>query len=126
MLLDNKTFKYKNINFIGVSDNQRLEYQEKIVNKLVNKKEYNLVLIHKPSLWSRVNDKVDLMLSGHTHNGQIFPFNFFVRLQFKNIYGLFEKLNSRLYVSSGAGCWGPKMRLGSYNEIVHFSISKDS
>ena len=52
------------------------------------------------------------MLSGHTHNGQIFPFSFFVRLRFKNIYGLYEKLTSKLYVSSGSGCWGPKMRLG--------------
>ena len=124
--LDNKTFKYKNINFIGVSDNQRLEYQEKIVNKLVNKKEYNLVLVHKPSLWSRVNDKVDLMLSGHTHNGQIFPFNFFVRLQFKNIYGLYKKYYSKLYVSSGSGCWGPKMRLGTSNEIINIKINNVS
>ena len=63
------------------------------------------------------------MLSGHTHNGQIFPFNFLVKLQFKHIYGLYEKLNSKLYVSSGSGCWGPKMRLGSKNEIVRIQIS---
>ena len=53
-----------------------------------------------------VSEKKGLMLSGHTHNGQIFPFNSFVRLWFKNIYGLYEKLNSKLYISSGSGCWG--------------------
>ena len=65
------------------------------------------------------------MLSGHTHNGQIFPFNFFVRLQYKNIYGLYAKFKSKLYVSSGSGCWGPKMRLGSKNEIVDIIILKN-
>ena len=85
---------------------------------------FNLILVHKPTLWDHVYEKTDLMLSGHTHNGQIFPFNFFVRLRFKNIYGLYEKLTSKLYVSSGSGCWGPKMRLGTKNEIVHILISK--
>ena len=64
--------------------------------------------------------------NGHTHKGQIFPFNFFVRLQFKHVYGLFQKFNSKLYVSSGCGCWGPKMRLGSRNEIVEILITKKS
>ena len=59
------------------------------------------------------------MLSGHTHNGQIFPFNLLVKLQFKYIYGLYKEKTSRLYVSSGIGCWGPKMRIGSNNEIVY-------
>ena len=50
---------------------------------------------------------------------------FFVRLQFKNIYGLYERLTSKLYVSSGSGCWGPKMRLGTKNEVVDILISKN-
>ena len=82
-------------------------------------------MIHKPSIWKKIQNKdVDLMLSGHTHNGQIFPFNFIVKYKFKNIYGLFKNLNSFLYVSSGAACWGPKMRLGSYNEVINVIILK--
>ena len=64
------------------------------------------------------------MLSGHTHNGQIFPFNFLVKLQFKFVYGFFKKEESYFYVSSGAGTWGPPMRLGSFNEIVLFELNK--
>ena len=45
-------------------------------------------------------DKVDLMLSGHCHNGQIIPFNLFVKLQFKYIYGFYTYNNSNLYISS--------------------------
>tara|TARA_B100000963_G_C22477092_1_gene602908 strand:- start:17 stop:214 length:198 start_codon:yes stop_codon:yes gene_type:complete len=62
------------------------------------------------------------MLSGHTHNGQIFPFNIFVKLKFKNLYGLYKSKESFLYVSSGVGCWGPKMRLGTQNEIIEISL----
>ena len=81
------------------------------------------MLIHKPTVWSDIFQNTDLMLSGHTHNGQIFPFNYFVRIQFKFKYGLFNNNNSFLYVTSGSGPWGPKMRLGSYNEVILFNLS---
>ena len=124
IFLNNKSFKFKNLNCIGISDNQTIESQRLIANKLIKKDFYNLVIVHKPSLWDHIYKDTDLTLSGHTHNGQIFPFNFFVKLQFKNIYGIYERSTSKLYVSSGSGCWGPKMRLGTKNEIVDLSISK--
>ena len=78
----------------------------------------NIVLVHQPSIWLKTDSDIDLMLCGHTHNGQIWPFNLLVRLQFRHVYGLFVEGVSNLYVSSGVGCWGPRMRLGSRNEIV--------
>ena len=63
------------------------------------------------------------MLAGHTHNGQIFPFNHLVRIQFETIFGLHRKETALLYVSSGSGCWGPRMRLGTRNEIVQVTVS---
>jgi len=122
--LDNESFKFKRLNLVGIGDNQSLERQENIARKLIQEDFFNVILVHKPSLWGHIYENTDLMLSGHTHNGQIFPFNFIVRLRFKNIYGLYEKLTSKLYVSSGSGCWGPKMRLGTKNEIVDILISK--
>ena len=123
IFLDNKNFKYSNLNIVGISDNQTLQSQEVIMKKLINKNLFNLILVHRPKLWNYITKNIDLMLSGHTHKGQIFPFSIFVKLQYKNIYGLYEKLNSKLYVSSGCGCWGPKMRLGTNNEIVDILIS---
>ena len=121
--LDNKSIKYKNINVIGVSDNQSTLNQSETVKKFYKPNLFNLVVVHKPSLWDLIYKKIDLTLSGHTHNGQIVPFNLLVKFRFKNIYGLYEKFKSKLYVSCGAGCWGPRMRLGSTNEIVLLSIS---
>ena len=123
--LDNESFKFKKLNLIGISDNLTLENQKKIASRLIQEDLFNLILVHKATLCDHVFEKTDLMLSGHTHNGQIFPFNFFVRLQYKNIYGIYEKLKSKLYVSSGSGCWGPNMRLGTKNEIVDILISKN-
>ena len=58
------------------------------------------------------------MLCGHTHNGQIAPFNFLVKRQFARIKGLYQEDGHALYVSPGTGTWGPLMRLGSVNEIT--------
>jgi len=65
---------------------------------------------------------VGLMLSGHTHRGQIFPFGLFVRLFYRYLYGLYRQGDSSLYVTSGAGQWGPPMRLFAPPEIVRIVL----
>ena len=115
--LNNCSKLIKHFNIIGINDNQSIGEQKKIVKRYFNKDKFNIFLTHKPSLF-KILDFPGLMLSGHTHNGQIFPFNFIVKIKFQHIYGLFKKTNTDLYVSSGSGCWGPRMRLGSDNEIV--------
>ena len=96
--------------------------KKNLTTKLLKRNFFNLVLVHKPCLWDFLPSSIDLMLSGHTHNGQIFPFNFIVKLKYKYVFGLYKKSNSKLYVSSGSGCWGPTMRLGSRNEIVYIKL----
>ena len=125
-VLINQSQKIKGINLIGIDDLQNIEDKIKHVKKLRKENLYNLVLNHKPDIWEQINDQIDLMLSGHTHNGQIFPFNLIVKLKFKYNYGLFKKENSNLYVSSGSGCWGPKIRIGTSNEIIHFKLNSES
>ncbi len=120
--LNNESLKINGINLIGLSDN--ISDKSKISNfeKLFQKDLFNLLIVHKPSIWEKVSPKANLMLSGHTHNGQIFPFNFIVKLKFPQIYGLYQRMNNYLYVSSGSATWGPKIRLGSNNEIVQIKL----
>jgi predicted MPP superfamily phosphohydrolase len=67
---------------------------------------------------------VSLQLSGHTHGGQIFPFTWFTRREFgKFTYGLQRFGNLQVLVSSGAGTWGPPMRVGSSPEVVLITFS---
>lgn len=62
---------------------------------------------------------VDLQLSGHTHYGQIFPFNLITRLLYRgNDYGLTRYDTFYLYTSSGVGTWGPPLRTAGKSEIV--------
>ena len=122
-ILDNESVQSGALNIIGISDNQAPKLQSDIAHGLVSQDAFNLLMVHQPSIWDSAPDSTDLMLSGHTHNGQIFPFNLLVRLQFKTVYGIYKRLNSTLYVSSGSGTLGPRMRLGTKNEIVHISIS---
>jgi predicted MPP superfamily phosphohydrolase len=125
VFLDNEAYTFRDINIVGISDNQSLNGQKAAAGKLLVPEMFNLALVHKPSLWDHIYEGSDLMLSGHTHNGQMIPFNLLVRRQFNQVYGLYEQMGSRLYVSSGAACWGPRMRLGTQNEIVHITISAD-
>ena len=123
--ISNNSINLNDINLICIDDNISKNQQIKITNNHLKQNKYNLLLIHKPAIWLDIREKIDLMLSGHTHNGQIFPFNYFVRIQFKFKYNLYKFRNSLLYVSSGSGPWGPKMRLGTVNEVILFKLSSN-
>ena len=124
IILKNKNININDINIVGIDDKQTSKEQLNQYLKLKDENLYNLLLVHKPSIWSEIRDRVDLMLAGHCHNGQIVPFNFLVRLQFKYIYGLHSYNGSNLYISSGSGCWGPRLRVGTFNEIVHMELNQ--
>lgn len=75
---------------------------------------------HTPSNLGQYGNKVDLILAGHTHKGQIFPGSLITKLIFEVDYGYYQKdANSpHVVVSSGVGTWGMPMRVGTNNEIV--------
>jgi len=122
-ILDDEIAQMGEVTIIGIDDYHTPKEQALIAQKLVDKSRFNLVLVHQPAIWEQLPDEADLMLSGHTHNGQIVPFNWLVRLQFKAVYGLYHYGNAQAYVSSGAGTWGPRMRLGTQNEILQITLA---
>ncbi len=65
---------------------------------------------------------VGLMLSGHTHEGQIWPFNYFVALRYPYVGGVYEVGAMRLVVCRGTGTWGPPLRLWRRSEIVKITL----
>ncbi|HSK11387.1 MAG TPA: hypothetical protein VK911_17515, partial [Vicinamibacterales bacterium] len=66
----------------------------------------------------------DLMLSGHTHNGQIWPFTYIVRLVYPTVSGRYDIDGMTLIVSRGTGFWGPRMRLFKRSEIVAITLTR--
>lgn len=65
---------------------------------------------------------VGLMLSGHTHNGQIWPFKYFVRSRYRLLSGRYQVNGMTAIVSRGTGTWGPRMRLWLPGEIVRIKL----
>jgi predicted MPP superfamily phosphohydrolase len=82
-----------------------------------------ILLAHQPRFARHAKDQqVQLMLSGHTHGGQIFPFMFFVRLQQPVIAGFRELWGVPVYTSRGTGYWGPPFRVGPTSEITEITL----
>lgn len=80
---------------------------------------YRILLYHRPDGADVASQHdIDLMLTGHTHRGQIVPFNFLVKRVFPEYYRSYQQDRTRLYVSPGTGTWGPVLRLGSKCEIT--------
>jgi uncharacterized protein len=82
-----------------------------------------VLLDHQPfHLEEGANAGVDLQLSGHTHHGQLWPFNYLTRKIYENSWGYLAKGSTHIYVSSGIGTWGPPVRLGNRPEIVELTL----
>lgn len=83
-----------------------------------------IVIDHQPKqLRELAQAGVDLDLSGHTHNGQVFPGNLFLRLMWKNPCGVKKIGTMYSVVTSGAGYWGPGLRVGTDKEVVLIETS---
>ena len=66
--------------------------------------------------------KADLQVSGHTHNGQFFPFTFVTNRMFELSYGFRKTGDTYYYVTSGLALWGPPFRIGTNSEMAVFSL----
>lgn len=82
-----------------------------------------IMIDHQPKELQELADAgVDLDLCGHTHNGQTFPGNFTIKLMWENPCGLLIKDNMTNITTSGAGVWGPAMRISTDSEICSINI----
>lgn len=84
-----------------------------------------VVLAHQPKMISELDGyPCDLMLSGHTHGGQIFPFGLLVMTAQPYLAGLYRHAPGRqIFVSRGTGYWGPPLRVLAPSEISYLQIS---
>jgi predicted MPP superfamily phosphohydrolase len=84
---------------------------------------FKLLLAHQPRSAAAAADAgFDLQLSGHTHGGQFWPWNYFVPLQQPFTAGLHKLKELWVYTSRGTGYWGPPKRFGAPSEITHLRL----
>ncbi len=126
LLNENITIDALKLNVVGVTD--RIGYRMNLLPPDIHKafrgcnNAYKTILLaHQPKYIEELGTYTpELILSGHTHGGQIWPFEYLVRLQQPYIKGLHKLHNgSHIYVNSGIGFWGPPMRLDSQAEIAY-------
>ncbi len=125
-VLRNQLADYNQIQIIGIDESTDLREVGGIVERLkIDESKFCVLLSHRPIGPEKLADmRIELGLSGHMHGGQIFPFNYIVGLNHKYLAGLYKYNGSYLYVTTGTGTWGPRMRLGSRSEIVLIKIKK--
>lgn len=122
--------KDKGFYLCGVYDRFGFKYgaYEPDINKALEKTtDFPTVLLaHQPKYIKELETTkgIDLILCGHTHGGQIFPFNFLVKLEQPYVKGLHTHNEfTQVYVNKGTGFWGPPMRLGASSEITVLKLS---
>lgn len=126
-ILRNSVVDYMGIQIIGI-DNPTQEFVKTntaLQTIKFNKSKPSILMFHPPTGFEDASAAgISLQLSGHTHAGQIFPFNLIGRAFYKYFTGVYKLNDTYLYVSPGTGTWGPPMRLGSKSEITVLDLVK--
>ena len=125
-LIDNHHYTGSNNAVAVVGRDDRTNMKRLSSDKLLNtidKEKYTIVLDHQPAELTQVQQAgADLLLCGHTHNGQMFPLTALIHLMWDVAYGHAKREQMDIFVSSGIGLWGPQYRIGSSSELVHIRV----
>ncbi len=127
-LLENQTALMPNgVQVAGLKDIKTAGVHAAGVAQLLDgldKDKPTLLLSHTPSLAEVASAHgANLMLSGHTHNGQLWPFTYLVRLQFPRVYGLYDVNGMAFYITSGVFYWGIPLRFLAPAEIAFIEVN---
>lgn len=83
-----------------------------------------IMMDHQPFGLNKAKENcIDLQLSGHTHNGQLWPLNYLIDKIYELGWGYIRRGDTHYYVSCGAGGWGPPVRTGSRPEIINIKLT---
>jgi predicted MPP superfamily phosphohydrolase len=108
----------------GARFNRKERLPIKELMKQADVKRPVILLDHQPlKLKEAAEAGIDLQLSGHTHNGQMWPLNYITGMIYELSYGYKKIDNAQFIVSSGFGIWGPRVRSGSRPEVLEINIT---
>ncbi|HOI32351.1 MAG: metallophosphoesterase [Bacteroidales bacterium] len=94
------------------------------ITKNIPSGDVRIVLDHQPRAYKEAQEQnTDLILSGHTHHGQLWPFNYITQSMFPLSWGYKQFGQMHAYVSSGIGTWGPPVRIGNRPEVVVITLN---
>ena len=124
LLIDDSFYLVRRIDYhkYGMEVEKRKTIEELVSS--FDKSKPIILIDHEPYELDKIAKVgVDLDLSGHTHNGQMFPSNVFIKFIWKNPHGLLKVDNMYSAVTSGVGVYGPNMRVGTTAEVMVLDLS---
>ena len=132
-LLRNSKINFKSTNIIfsdQISNNNKLwllKLKTFLNNSKIKESDYNILIIHEP-IWIDLakRSNIDLQVSWHTHNWQVWPLWYIVKSIYWYNYWMYDLDNMKLYVSSWVWTWWPPFRFLTQNEIVIFNFKKSN
>lgn len=130
IVLDNSLKVVEGLQIIGINYSFKRDFdleKEILYQSGYDKSKPSILIFHSPkNTYMARKAGIDLQLSGHTHDGQLFPFNYLANKFHDGYgYGLFDDDKEfNLVVSSGIGTWGPPMRTTARSEIVQITLRK--
>jgi predicted MPP superfamily phosphohydrolase len=136
-VLDNQVANYKQLQIVGLTHMiaDRATYdmhasgnnptiQETLPTLNIDKNRPSILLHHAPNGIKYASEAgIDLYLAGHTHAGQIFPFNLIAKMIFDYNSGLHTYNKTKIFVSEGVGTFGPPFRIGTRSEIISIKLT---
>ena len=126
LLLKDSVAHFKGVDVIGRND--RTARRRATVEELATGLDgFTLLLDHQPyHLEEAEQAGIDFQFSGHTHRGQVWPISWITDAVYEKSWGHHQRGNTRYYISSGLGIWGPKIRVGTRSEylVLHLSPAK--
>ena len=124
-LLRDSTLTMGDLLIVGRDD--RSNRNRKTTEQLLagaDRNKFIILLDHQPyNLDESKKNGVDFQLSGHTHEGQVWPISLVVHGMYEDAWGFLQKGDTRYYVSSGLGIWGGKYRIGTRSEYIVATIT---
>ena len=122
-LLNNEKIEIDGLQLVGVHYRDAINaesYREVLRSMRLDRDRPSILLLHAPVRLAVAEEEgISLQLSGHTHGGQFFPYNWVARRVWgKFIHGLQRLGNLQIFTSYGAGTWGPPLRVATRPELV--------
>jgi len=123
-LLRDESAAFKGITVIGRDD--RTNPHRKPLSALTGSIDgFSILLDHQPyHLEEAEQAGIDFQFSGHTHRGQIWPISWITDAIYEKSWGHHQRGNTRYYITSGLGIWGPRIRIGTRSEYLVLTVEK--
>lgn len=117
-LLRDSVAHFEGLTLIGRDDRSNRERQA-LSQLALGAEGFTILLDHQPYHLEEAEEAgIDFQFSGHTHRGQVWPISWVTDAMYEKSWGHHQRGNTRYYISSGLGIWGPKIRIGTRSEYL--------